>query len=184
MAALIARRQMHRYGIRREHYAEVAISQRNNAIRRPTSLLQQLLTLDDYFGARMVSDPLCLFDYTLESDGAVAVVTTSAARTRDLRHRPIYISASAMGGDGRWGRGVSWMGMPDDIFATCSAGPVARDLYPRAGVGPADVDVALSSTTSLRLCWPSWKCTASVQKARAGFSSPTGTSDSHPGRSP
>jgi acetyl-CoA acetyltransferase len=70
-------------------------------------------------------------------------VTTSAARARDLRHRPIYISASAMGGDGRWGRGASWMGMPDDIFATGPARPVARALYGRAGVGPADVDVAL-----------------------------------------
>jgi acetyl-CoA acetyltransferase len=143
MAALIARRQMHRYGIRRQHYAEVAISQRNNAIRRSTSLQQEPLTLDDYFGARMVAEPLCLFDYSLESDGAVAVVTTSAARARDLRHRPVYISASAMGGDGHWGRGVSWMGMPDDIFATGPARPVANALYGRAGVGPADVDVAL-----------------------------------------
>ena len=35
------------------------------------------LTIDDYFNARMISDPLCLFDYTMESDGAVAAVVTS-----------------------------------------------------------------------------------------------------------
>ncbi len=143
MAALIARRQMHRYGITREHYAEVAMSQRSNAIRRPSSLIKQPLTRDDYFSARMVADPLCLFDYTLESDGAVAIVTTSSERARDLRHRPVHVSAAATGGDGRWGRGVSWMGMPDDIFARGPAMPTARRLYAQAGVAPADVDVAL-----------------------------------------
>ena len=90
-----------------------------------------------------ISDPLCLYDYTMESDGAVAVVTTSAARARDLRHPPVYIMASAMGGDGRWGRGIYWMGMPDDIYASAGGEAVARMLYERAGIGPGDVDVAL-----------------------------------------
>lgn len=141
--SLIARRHMHEYGTKREHFAEIAISQREFALKRPKALHKTALTLDDYFNARMISDPLCLFDYTMESDGAVAVVTTSAERARDLRHPPAYIMASAHGGDGRWGRGISWMGMPDDLFTTAGAGAVARTLYERAGIGPADVDVAL-----------------------------------------
>src|SRR5690349_247513 len=84
--SILTQRHMHLYGTKREHFAEIAISQRENAIKRPTSLQRAPLTLDDYFNARMISDPLCLYDYTMESDGAVAVVMTSAARARDLRH--------------------------------------------------------------------------------------------------
>jgi len=47
------------------------------------------LTLDDYFDARMISDPMCLYDHTVESDGAVAVITVAAERAADLRHTPV-----------------------------------------------------------------------------------------------
>ena len=101
------------------------------------------LTKEDYFAARMISEPFCLFDYCLECDGAVAVVTTSSERARDLRQPPVYVTASAQGGAGSWGQSITWMGMPDEIFASSGHRPVARDLYRRAGLGPADVDVAL-----------------------------------------
>ena len=143
MFAVLAQRHMHLYGTTREHFCEVAISTRNNAIRRPTSLMQEPLTREQYFAARMISDPLCLYDFCLECDGAVAVVTTSAERARDLRHPPVYVMASANGGHGRWGQAITWMGMPDDEFASSGHRPVAQHLYDMAGVGPADVDVAL-----------------------------------------
>jgi len=142
--AMLAQRHMHLYGTTREHFAEVCISTRENAITRPTALQRQPLTLDDYFAARMVSDPLCLFDYTMESDGAVAVVTTSADRARDLRQPPVYILASAHGGTGGWGPAIfRYFQAPDDEFASSGHRPVARRLYEMAGVGPEDVDVAL-----------------------------------------
>lgn len=143
--AWLAQRHMHLYGTRREHFAEVCISSRDNATRRPqTALHTKPLTLDDYFNARMISDPLCLFDYTVESDGAVAVVTVAADRARDLRQPPAYILASAHGGSGRWGPShLQWFQMPDDEFASSGHRPVARRLYEMAGIGPADVDVAL-----------------------------------------
>ena len=73
----------------------------------PTSLMQEPLTLDDYFDARMIADPLCLFDFCLECDGAVAVVTTSAERARDLRHPPAYVMAFGQRRHGRWGQAIS-----------------------------------------------------------------------------
>ena len=75
------------------------------------------LTLDDYFNARMIAEPFCLFDFCLECDGSVAVVTTSVERAEDLRHPPVYVTATAHGGHGRWGQAITWMGMPDEIFA-------------------------------------------------------------------
>jgi acetyl-CoA acetyltransferase len=142
--SVLTQRHMHLYGTKREHFAEIAISQRENAIRRPTSLQRNPLTLDDYFSARMISDPMCLYDYTMESDGAVAVIMTSAARAKDLRHPPVYIMGSANGGMGRWGPAIfNYFQAPDEYFASSGHRPVARRMYEMAGVGAADVDVAL-----------------------------------------
>ena len=141
--SLIAQRHMHRYGTTREHFAEVCISQRNNAMTRPSALFREPLTLDDYFAARMISDPLCLFDYTMESDGAVAVVTTSIERARDLRQPPAVIQGTAMGGTWDSHRLLGWFQQPDEAFTSAGHRASARQAYEMAGVGPDDVDVAL-----------------------------------------
>ena len=142
--SVLAMRHMHLYGTKREHFAEICISQRENAIKRPTSLRRDPLTLDDYFNARMISDPLCLFDYTMESDGAVAVITVSAERARDLRQPPVYILASAHGGSGRWGPAIfRYFQIPEEEFPSSGHRPVAKRLFEMAGVTPGDVDVAL-----------------------------------------
>ena len=136
--ALLTRRHMELYGTKREHLAEVAISQRENAIRRPTALRREPLTLDEYFNARMIADPLCLFDYTMETDGAVAAVVTSAERAKDLRQPPVYIAGSAHGGMGRWGSAIfTYFQMPDEYFASSGNRPVAKRMYEMAGMGPA-----------------------------------------------
>ncbi len=53
------------------------------------------LTREQYMDARWISEPLCLFDNCLETDGALAVVITSAERARDLRQPPAYVHAFA-----------------------------------------------------------------------------------------
>jgi acetyl-CoA acetyltransferase len=143
--SMLAQRHMHLYGTKREHFAEVCISTRENASKRPeTALRTEPITLDDYFNARMISDPMCLFDYTMESDGAVAVITVAAERARDLRQPPVYILASAHGGTGRWGPAIfRYFQAPDDEFTSSGHRPVAQRMYEMAGVGPQDVDVAL-----------------------------------------
>jgi acetyl-CoA acetyltransferase len=143
MFAVLAMRHMHLYGTTREHFAEVAISTRENAIRRETSLMKTPLTLDDYFSARLIAEPLCLYDFCLECDGAVAVVTTSLDRGKDLRHPPVKVTASAHGGMGRWGQAITWMNMPDEYFVSSGHRPVARRLWDMAGMTASDVDVAL-----------------------------------------
>jgi acetyl-CoA acetyltransferase len=143
MFALLTRRYMHRYGLARTALAEVAISTRQNALTRETALMRKPLTLDDYFSARMIADPLCLYDFCLETDGALAFVVTSAERARDLRQPPVLIAASAHGGSRDWGRAFHWLGMPDEVFTTAGGEPTARRLYEQAGIGPGDIDVAL-----------------------------------------
>ncbi len=142
MFALLARRHMHLYGTRREHFAEIAMSTRQNAITRPEARFRTPLTLDEYMSAPMMADPLCRFDFCLENDIAVASVVTSAERARDLRHKPVYVMATAHGGSRDWGRAMKWMGMPDEYFASAGGAPIAATLFEQAGITPNDIDVA------------------------------------------
>ena len=57
--------------------------------------------LHDEAGNPTVAWPLRLFDCCLETDGACAVIVTSAERARDLAPRPAYIRAMAQGTGGR-----------------------------------------------------------------------------------
>lgn len=142
MFALLARRHMHLYGTTREHFAEVALSGRLNALDHPDALMRKPLTREDYFAAPLLADPLCLFDFCLESDGAVAAVVTSAERARDLRHDPVRILSCVHGGGRDWGRSLYWMNMPEEAFVSSGNVPIARRLYAEAGVGPQDIDTA------------------------------------------
>ena len=144
LMSLLTRRHMHMYGTTRDAFAEIAISTRRNALNRPKARYRSPLTREEYFSARMIADPLCLYDFCMESEGAVAVVTTSIERARDLRRRPVPVVAAAHGGTREWGRAFSWFGMPDDeTFASSGHKPIADRLYKRAGVTPQDIDVAL-----------------------------------------
>jgi acetyl-CoA acetyltransferase len=142
MFALLARRHMHLYGTTREDFAEVALSTRANAVTNPNATLRKPLTREDYFAAPMLADPHCLYDFCLENDGAIAVIVTSAARARDLRHKPVRVLASCHGGSRDWGRSIYWMNMPDETFASSGHAAVAKRLYAAAGLGPKDIDVA------------------------------------------
>jgi acetyl-CoA acetyltransferase len=89
----------------------------------------------------MIADPLHLLDCSLETDGACAVVVTSAERARDLRQPPAYISGVAQGmGPRHYMMGsLVYREDPFDLPPL----HCARDVYAMAGMRPNDVDVAL-----------------------------------------
>src|SRR3546814_1485987 len=91
----------------------------------------------------MIAEPLCLYDFCQETDGAVAVITTSIDRARDLKQKPVPVVAVAHGGTRDWGRDFGWFGMPDETFASSGNKPIAERLYKQAGVTAQDIDVAL-----------------------------------------
>lgn len=143
LMSVLARRHMHLYGTRRQAFAEIAMSTRANAANRPKAMHRNPLTLEDYFNARMISEPLCLYDFCQETDGAVAVITTGVDMARDLRQKPVPVVAAAHGGVREWGRAFAWMGMPDEYFASSGNKPIADRLYQQAGITSGDIDVAL-----------------------------------------
>jgi len=137
--AMLARRHMHEYGTTSEHLGSVAVAFRGHAARNPQALLRTPISLEDHQASRMVAEPLRKLDCCLETDGAVALVVTSAERARDARGRPALILAASQGTG------------PEHVVMTAyhAARPLetpstwaARDLFAAAGVSPSDVAVA------------------------------------------
>jgi acetyl-CoA acetyltransferase len=96
--ALLASRYMHESGAGREAFAEVAMAARQHANKNPNAIMyERPMTMDDYFASRWISEPLCLFDNCLETDGAIAVVITSAERAADCRKKPVFVHSAAQG---------------------------------------------------------------------------------------
>jgi acetyl-CoA acetyltransferase len=91
-AACIAQRFKHNYGLTREQLGSIAVTLRGYANKRPEAIMHDKpMTLDDYLNARMVVEPLCLYDFCLVNDGAVALIITSAERARSFKKKPVYV---------------------------------------------------------------------------------------------
>jgi acetyl-CoA acetyltransferase len=138
--ALLTRRYMHEYGGTRDHLANIALAFRKHAARNPASTMgHKPMTRDDYMNARWISEPLCLFDNCLETDGALAVVVVGADRARDLKQPPAYVHAFAQG------LPPQHQTMTNYFTADPLRGPAwtaARHMWAMADVTPADVKVA------------------------------------------
>jgi len=91
-AACITQRFMHLYGLTREQLGAISLTLREYANKRPEAVMHdKVITMDDYLNARMVVEPLCLYDFCLVNDGAVALIITSAERARNLRKPPVFV---------------------------------------------------------------------------------------------
>ncbi len=97
--AMIACDYMHKYGLKREELAQVAVKNHYHGARNPYAHFQNEITLDTVMSSTMVASPLCLFDCAPVSDGAAAVVVCSLDRAREFTDTPIKVLASAQAGD-------------------------------------------------------------------------------------
>jgi len=141
--ALMARRHMIEYGTTAEHMGAVALACRAAANRTPHAQMgSRAMTMDDYLASRMISSPLRLFDYCLESDGACAVVITSAERARDLPRHPVLIRAVAGGAPPDLRPGMMFPVTTREDMTDLGGRRAADALWRRAGVGPSEVDIA------------------------------------------
>ncbi|MEU8355255.1 acetyl-CoA acetyltransferase [Nonomuraea sp. NPDC048882] len=134
--AMYARAHMLRYGTKAEHFGRLAVTQRANAAKNPRALMRTPITLDDYLASRWIAEPFRLLDCCLETDGACAVVVTTAERARSLRRPPVLVSGAA------WGGGTSHLSLAGADPTVTAAAALAPRLYAQAGLGPEEVDVA------------------------------------------
>src|SRR5207302_3635095 len=97
--AMIARRHMHDFGTKREHLAAVAVKNHANGALNPDAHLRKVITLEQAMAGKPVADPLNLYDCSLISDGAAAVIVTAADRARDFSDKPVRVLGIAQASD-------------------------------------------------------------------------------------
>src|SRR5229473_7151460 len=133
--AMVAQRHMHDYGTTSEQLAEIAVTMRYHASLNPVAKYRDPITVADVMASRIISSPLHLLDCCIISDGGGALVVTSAERARDLKKKPVYIL-----GTGETVRHPARGRREFMEMAAAQSGPLA---FERAGVTPADIDMAM-----------------------------------------
>ena len=134
MEARSAMRYKHEFGVTDEMFGSVAVAFRAHAASNPNAIYRAPLTMEEYLSSRMVADPLRVLDCTIgASDGAVAIVVTSAERARDCAQPPVSIAGM--------GAGDNLDGLKDPTHYTRFAGArSSQRAFAMAGVTPEDVD--------------------------------------------
>jgi acetyl-CoA acetyltransferase len=130
-----------RFGATREHMAAFVVQMRENAQRHPNAYWYgKPLTFDDYMSARMISEPLSLFDNDIPVDGGGSFVVTTPERARDLRHRPVYITSYAKIRQKKaWPAVPGTLGALDEFYD--GGFTMAERLWGDSGWKPGDCDV-------------------------------------------
>jgi acetyl-CoA acetyltransferase len=122
---------MREYGARREDFGKLCVSQRDNALSYPHALFRKPLTLDEYLNARLIAEPLRLFDCVMPCAGAEAFLVMSDARARDLGLSAVSILSTS----------ERHNSFPDDPIQMRGGWALDREeLFSRAGVTHADID--------------------------------------------
>jgi len=131
--ALAARRHMERFGTTSEQLGAIAVAQRQWAAGNPHAQYREPITLADHQQSRWVAEPLHLLDCSLVSNGAIAVIVTSAENAARGRRPPVHI----------WGWGQCHPGQPmakgSEFGLVTGAVQAGRAAMSMAGVGQADV---------------------------------------------
>lgn len=134
--AMRARRHMETYGTTADQLALISVKNKRNAALNPFAQFKNPVTLEEVRASRMIAEPLRLLECSPVSDGAAAVLLTSARAARALgARRPIRLAASALL-SGTYDPGLTDMAFEPLTWRTAQA------AYERAGIGPEDVDFA------------------------------------------
>jgi acetyl-CoA acetyltransferase len=139
-AACMAQRYMHLYGLKREQLGAIALTLREYANKRPDAIMyDKIITMDDYLNARMVVEPLCLYDFCLVNDGAVALIITSAERARNFKKQPVYVMGYGIDHSLREAGNAPEAVHHFDGFVAQQA---KEQAFKMAGINIKDIDVA------------------------------------------
>ncbi|MFF9789429.1 thiolase C-terminal domain-containing protein [Streptomyces bacillaris] len=133
--AMAARRHMHEYGTTLEQLAEVAVQARANAAANPEAMFRDPITVDDVLSGPMIADPFTKLHCCLRSDGGCAVLLAAEEYVPDAAKAPVWILGT--------GEHTSHATMSEWADFTVSPAAVSGRLaFERAGVRPADIDLA------------------------------------------
>jgi acetyl-CoA acetyltransferase len=132
---LAASRHMAEYGTKAEHLAQIAVDTRQWASMNDRAYARDPITVDDVMNSGYVAEPLHKLEYCLVTDGAGAIVVTSADRARDLAKPPVWVLGAASN------HTHSMISQMPDLTTTAGVQSGAR-AFAMSGLRPSDIDVA------------------------------------------
>ena len=134
--AMIARRHMYQYGTRREHLAAVAVKNHGNGAKNPLAHMRKVITMEQALAGRPISEPLTVFDCSLISDGAAAVMLCPLERAGEFTSKAVRILGVAQTSD------YVALDAKEDITTFRAVRAAGEKAYKMAGLGPADIQFA------------------------------------------
>ncbi|MFH8789817.1 thiolase C-terminal domain-containing protein [Streptomyces roseoverticillatus] len=133
--AMAARRHMHEYGTTLQQFADIAVQTRANAFHNPHAMYRDPITIDDVLDGPVIADPFTKLQCCIRSDGGCAVLLAGEDYTADAARPPVWVLGA--------GTAVSHTSMSEwEDFTVSPAARSGRLAFERAGVTPAEVDVA------------------------------------------
>ncbi|MFJ3198853.1 thiolase C-terminal domain-containing protein [Streptomyces sp. NPDC086989] len=133
--AMAARRHMHEYGTTLEQLASVAVQARANAATNPDAMFRDPITVEDVLSGETIADPFTKLHCCIRSDGGCAVLLAAEDYVPDTAKEPVWILGA--------GTSVSHTTMSEwEDFTVSPAAVSGRTAFERAGLTPADVDLA------------------------------------------
>ncbi len=134
--APFATRHMHEFGTTREMLAAVAVKNHHNGKLDPYAHFQNEITVEQVLAAPSVCQPLGLLDCCPQTDGAAAMILTTAARAGEFTDKPVYVAGFGVATDHpALHEKSTYVGLPATTLASGRA-------YAMAGIGPDALDMA------------------------------------------
>ena len=137
LAAIITRRYMHEYGLTRNELSLVPVKAHRNGARNPLAHFQKEITVDKVSNARIVADPLTLFDSCPTSDGAAALVLASENMIREIKGKDRSVEVLGVG------HATDYLAVQHRLTLTSmnATRVAAHRAYQMSSLGPSDIDV-------------------------------------------
>lgn len=134
--AMIANRHMYQYGTTREQLAAVAVKNHANGALNPYAHMRKPITMEQALRGKPVAEPLTLYDCSLVSDGAAAVVLCPLERAGEFTGKPVRVMGIAQTSD--------YLALDEkpDITTFDSLRLAAQKAYRMAGVTPESIEFA------------------------------------------
>ncbi|HMQ52441.1 MAG TPA: thiolase domain-containing protein [Anaerolineae bacterium] len=132
--ALIMKRYLHEYGLKRDDFAGFAVNAHQNGARNPNAMFQKPISHNDFIKSGMVSDPIGLYDASPMADGAAAVILCPTEQAREFTDKAVRVVGSAVATDA-----LSVHDRRDPLWLQ-AAEDSAKRAYRQAGVKPEEID--------------------------------------------
>ena len=134
--AMIARRHMYQYGTTREMLAAVAVKNHGNGAKNPGAHMRKVITMEQALAGKPIADPLTVYDCSLISDGAAAVLLAPAERAAEFTDKPVRILGIAQTSD------YLALDEKSDITTLQALQTSSEKAYKMAGMKASDIQFA------------------------------------------